>query len=254
VPVPEPAAKSPNGRLRLVYVGRLVEQQKRVSEVTRALCQAVSQVPNCEAVIYGDGPARRQVEEILHTVGHGLPVRLAGRVDSDAMQERMSGSHALVLLSDYEGLPIALMEAMACGVVPICLRIRSGIPELVEDGVTGLLVDNRGSSFVDAVRRLRVEPGLWDRLSLAARARIEAGYTSEQGAERWAEMLHQLHGETAQLQGVRYPRQVEAELPPVHPDLAHEDQRTPRSFVRFYRFGRRLVGHAKRRILGSGHA
>ncbi|WP_371821102.1 glycosyltransferase [Chloracidobacterium sp. D] len=44
-----------------------------------------------------------------------------------------------VLLSDYEGLPIALMEAMATGLVPICTAMRSGIGQLVVDGVTGCM-------------------------------------------------------------------------------------------------------------------
>ena len=53
------------------------------------------------------------------------------------------------------GLPIALIEAMACGVVPICLQTRSGF---VEHGVTGLLVRDRGKDFIAAVQRLRQEP------------------------------------------------------------------------------------------------
>src|SRR2546426_6510902 len=69
IAIPENVAKKPNGRLRLAYVGRLIEQQKRISEVTLALCRAVREVPGTEALIYGDGPDRRVVEQILREEG-----------------------------------------------------------------------------------------------------------------------------------------------------------------------------------------
>src|SRR6266571_3140301 len=64
VSIPEDVAKKPNGRLRLAYVGRLAEEAKRISEVTRALCRAVREVPGTEAFIYGDGEDRSAVEHI----------------------------------------------------------------------------------------------------------------------------------------------------------------------------------------------
>ncbi|QUV81159.1 glycosyltransferase [Chloracidobacterium sp. D] len=62
-----------------------------------------------------------------------------GLVDNARIQALMAEHHMFVLLSDYEGLPIALMEAMATGLVPICTAMRSGIGQLVVDGVTGCM-------------------------------------------------------------------------------------------------------------------
>jgi glycosyltransferase involved in cell wall biosynthesis len=224
VPVPQQLTASPTGTFRLVYVGRLVEEAKRISQVTEALCRAVREVPHTEAVIYGEGPDRGSVERILAHAGP-LPVRLAGGVDCSVIQQELLQSHAFVLLSDYEGLPIALMEAMACGVVPICLRTRSGIPELVEQGVTGCIVGDRADEFVAAVRHLRDDVGLWQRLSHAVRDKIVSEYSMETVGDRWMEFLDQLRDRAGRRRSIEHPMRLK--LPPVHPALACDDTRRP---------------------------
>jgi hypothetical protein len=91
----------------------------------------------------------------------------------------------MVLLSDFEGIPIALMEGMATGLVPVVTPIRSGIPELVFDGETGYIVPDREASFVDVIRRIRLDPALWQRLSVAARRHFEEGFSPEVVVEAW---------------------------------------------------------------------
>ena len=248
-PIPERVASVPNQKLRITYVGRLVEEQKRISEVTRALCRAVREVPETEAVIYGSGPDRITVEQILQAEGSGLPICLAGRVDSEQMQQRLLNCHVIVLLSDYEGLPVALMEAMACGVVPVCLSIRSGIPELVEDGVTGLLVGDRGDDFVAAIKRLRQESGLWHQLSQQARAKIQTEYSHQACAMRWEQFLTELHQSAGSRRSIKVPFQLN--LPPVHPGLARSDYRTPPIHTRVWQKSQRIAGQIKGKLLSG---
>ncbi len=245
VPIPEGVAKKPNGRLRLAYVGRLAEEAKRISEVTHALCRAVREVRGTEAFIYGDGEERPAVERILRDEGDGLPVHLVGRVENDQIPKHLLKCHAVVLLSDWEGLGLALLEGMACGVVPIGLgHARGGAPELVEDGVTGLLVDDRGDGFVAAVRRLREDPALWERLARSARAHAEAEYSDEVCAARWQELLRGLVNGCASRKPLRIPRRLD--LPPVHPALAVFDNRVPRLHQRVFRRAQRFVSRAIR--------
>ena len=239
VSIPEDVAKKPNGRLRLAYVGRLAEEAKRISEVTHALCRAVREVPGTEALIYGDGPDRRVVEQILREEGDGLRVHLVGRVENDDVSKYLLKCHAGVLLSDWEGLGLALLEEMACGLVPIGLRhAHGGASELIEDGVTGLLVDDRGDGFVAAVRRLREDPALWERLARSARAQVEAEYGEEKCAARWQELLRELVNGAARKR-LRIPRRLD--LPPVHPALAVVDERVIRPHQRLIRRARRFV-------------
>jgi glycosyltransferase involved in cell wall biosynthesis len=234
VPLPSTLAQPPSDTLKLIYVGRLTEEQKRISDVTRALCRVVREVPHTEATLYGDGADRANVEKILMEEGKGLPVRLAGKVDSHLIQALMLQTHALVLLSDYEGLPIALMEAMACGVVPICLKIRSGIPELVQDGENGLLVDDRGDSLIAAVRRLQAEPKLWLSLSQAAYTRIATTYSEDVCTASWLHLLETLTSLASVRQPISNPRLLG--LPSTDPGFAWEDRRR-------FRFARRQLRH-----------
>jgi colanic acid/amylovoran biosynthesis glycosyltransferase len=247
VPLSEKVSRFDSERLRIAYVGRLVEEQKRASEVVRACCRAVEEVPDTEVVVFGDGPSREPIEKYLLERPARLHVHLAGRVGSEQIQQRLLDCHVIVLLSDYEGLPISLMEAMACGVVPVCLRIRSGIPELVEDGVTGLLVNDRADGFVNGIRRLREEPGLWQRLSCAARTRIEHQYSNEACAAQWVELFGELRRNALAPGLIKIPRSIN--LPPVHPDLAREDSReTPRVKALWHR-SRLFAGRVKRKLL-----
>jgi glycosyltransferase involved in cell wall biosynthesis len=244
VPVPSRTAQPPVERLSLAYVGRLVEINKRVSEMARVLCRVVREVPGTEAALYGAGPSRPALKRLLSSEGRGLPIRLVGNVDNDRIQSELLDHHATILLSDSEGLPIGLMEAMACGLVPICLRRPSGVLELVQHNVTGLLVDDRGDSFVAAVRRLREEPGLWERLSRAARAKIEVEYSVERSAAQWAAFFQKLRSAAGPRRPIELPSRFD--LPPVNPNLAHVDERMRPLPAQALRRLRRRAGAVRR--------
>jgi glycosyltransferase involved in cell wall biosynthesis len=243
VPIPESVAKKPNGRLRLAYVGRLAEE-KRISEVTHGLCRAVREVPGTEARIYGDGAEHAAVEQILREEGNGLPVQLVGFVENDQIPKHLLECHAVVLLSDQEGLGLSLLEGMASGVVPIGLRGAPGVTEFVVDGLTGLLVGDRGDAFVAAVRRLREDPALWERLACSAHAKVEADYSEKVCADRWQELFHKLVNSSGPRKPLRIPRRLH--LPPVHPSLSWLD---PRPHQELIRRARRFVSRVKYQYL-----
>src|SRR5262249_8457385 len=139
VPIPTKLVEAPTSVFRLIYIGRLIQEQKRVIDVVTSLCAATQHISNLEAWIVGDGPERHAVEHIIRAKGNGR-VRLLGWVENANIYNVLAQCHGLVLLSDYEGLPISVLEAMAVGVVPICLDMRSGIREAVEHEVNGLIV------------------------------------------------------------------------------------------------------------------
>jgi colanic acid/amylovoran biosynthesis glycosyltransferase len=231
-PIPAKTSHIENGRLRLIYTGRLIEQQKRISDVTRALCNVTREISGTEAVIYGSGDALESVLNIINSKGAESSVRYGGVLEPDNIQEVLLEGHVFVLLSDYEGLPTSLMEAMACGLVPVCLNIRSGIPELVENERTGLLVDDRDRDFSAAVYRLKNEKELWERLSKGARNKIESDYSIEKSIEKWNELfLELLHKSTTPKLPVRIPKRYR--LPNSHPESKGADIRWP-GYIRLY--------------------
>jgi hypothetical protein len=110
--------------------------------------------------------------------------------------------------------------------------------------VTGLLVDDRGDEVVAAVRRLREEPGLWERLSAAARARIATEYSLERSASQWAAFFQELRDSAPPRRPIERPSHFE--LPPVHPNLAHVDERTRPLPAQALRWLRRRTGIVRR--------
>jgi colanic acid/amylovoran biosynthesis glycosyltransferase len=238
VPMPDRTARL-SSPLRILYAGRFVEQQKRISDVTRALCRATREVPGTEAILYGSGPAEPDMARIIAGHGADTTVRLGGLVSKEELQEKFLDAHVFVLLSEYEGLPIALLEAMACGLVPICFHMRSGIPQLIEPDQTGLLVHDRDQAFVDAIRRLKSEQGLWARLARAARARVEAGYSIPQAVARWKQLFTDLiEGRSDLKRPIEVPHSLD--LPPRHPDInPGEDARWPGYARHWFRHVRR---------------
>jgi len=226
VPIPETTAKRVAGRLRLAYVGRLVEEQKQISELTRAFCAAANQLDGVDAAIAGDGPDRNSVERILANECHGSSVNLTGRLDVDSVQDFLLSRDVIVLLSDYEGLPIALMEGMACGCVPVALKVASGVPELIDDEETGLMVADRRWSFIEAIQRLRDDVDLWQRLSVAARARITESYSEESCTAKWEQLLRELAAVSRPPKALQIPKKIS--IAGGHPALEIKQRSKPR--------------------------
>ena len=221
VNIPKAKAQQKGQELKVVYVGRLAEEQKRISEVTKSFCEMVKKVPNTSASIYGDGPDRHCVETILEEIATDLPVKLEGSILADQVQNMLLDAHVIVLLSDFEGLPISILEAMACGVVPVCLNMKSGISEQINHGVTGLVVTNRGVDFLQAIHKLQQEVKLWDYLSVNAKSLIEKQFSKELCQKKYVEYFTGL--KIAELQKIKIPKKIR--LPMVNPMLARADKR-----------------------------
>src|ERR1700758_2692651 len=109
-------------------------------------------------------------------------------------------------------MPVSVMEAMATGVVPICLDTRSGIQEAIEHGVNGLIVKDRAADFFAAVRELQSDPAKWRQLSLAARETARRRFSIEECARQWIDMLENLHRSGTARANFRAPRVLR--LPP----------------------------------------
>jgi colanic acid/amylovoran biosynthesis glycosyltransferase len=109
-----------------------------------ALAGAAAPLDRVRLALVGDGPLRAELEQRAHALGLGSRVEFAGGLPEPEVARRLEAADLFVLPSvvapdgDMEGIPVALMEALATGVPAIATR-QSGIPELVRDGETGLL-------------------------------------------------------------------------------------------------------------------
>jgi colanic acid/amylovoran biosynthesis glycosyltransferase len=131
---PPPPASSD----QLVCVGRLCEQKGQLLLV-EAVAAARRRGVGVRLLLAGDGEMRPEVEQAVERHGLADRVTITGWVSADEVREALDGSRALILPSFGEGLPVAIMEAMARH-RPVITTYIAGIPELVRDGDDGLLV------------------------------------------------------------------------------------------------------------------
>jgi glycosyltransferase involved in cell wall biosynthesis len=155
VPVDCPLAPNPQhppltGRpLVLGYSGRLIREAKRVDRLPRLDVQLRKAGLECCWEILGDGPAMSGLKREMP----GPSVCFRGRVGGDLYWEVLSGCDVLVFTSDYEGMPISLLEALSCGVLPLFPRIGSGADDYVARIAPELLY--RPGDLADAARGVR---------------------------------------------------------------------------------------------------
>lgn len=164
--------------IRLLSAGRLVAA-KRHDRFLRLLAALSSEGHrDVRGVIVGDGPLRASLEAEAERLGL-LPNIVEFRGAESAMEGVYREADALVMTSDYEGTPNVVLEAMASGLPVVAPRV-GGIPDIVEDGSTGLLFDRDDErALVECVAALVGTPDLRVRLGAAARASVTASHCPE---------------------------------------------------------------------------
>ncbi|MGH7776438.1 MAG: glycosyltransferase [Candidatus Dormibacterales bacterium] len=162
-----PAKEAPGGPL--LYAGRL-SPEKGVDVLLEALAR-LDPVP--EVLVAGDGPARGALEARAAALPPGR-VRFLGRVDKETVKDLMALSSAVVVPSRWhENQPMVVLEAFAAG-VPVVATSLGGLPELVEDGVTGQVVPPVDpAALARALAALAADPAR--ALGMGTRARRLAG-------------------------------------------------------------------------------
>jgi colanic acid/amylovoran biosynthesis glycosyltransferase len=189
--------------IRVLTVARLVEK-KGVDYSLRAFAEARRVVPHMRYDIAGDGPNRPALEELARSLDLGESVVFHGAVDGPGIARLMGTAHLFVLASvtpangDQEGTPVALLEAQACG-LPVLSTFHAGIPEIVQNEVTGLLVPERDvAALSGGLIRLATQPDFWPQMGRAGRKRIERDHDLPKVAGRllefYAEAIRRTRG------------------------------------------------------------
>jgi glycosyltransferase involved in cell wall biosynthesis len=166
-------APEPAGPVRAVCVASLVEY-KGHRVLFEALARGGPELDRIELDVVGEGPLRKSLEELAHSLGIASRIRFWGALPEHELDDLLDGAHLFVQPSvvarngNTDGIPVALMEALARGVPVVASRL-SGIPELVRPGETGLLAQPGDSaSLAGALSELVADP-------TGARRRAEAG-------------------------------------------------------------------------------
>jgi glycosyltransferase involved in cell wall biosynthesis len=126
-------------------------------------------------VVVGEGPARAELEDLSASLGLRSRVIFAGEHEEAAAA--LNAMDLFVMTSDTEGMPNAVLEAMAASLPVVATRV-GGTPEIVEEGITGRLLPRRDAeAFSAEVARLVEDPQLRRRMGAAGRARVEGSFT-----------------------------------------------------------------------------
>lgn len=174
--------------LKLLYCGRIVQDPKRIKEVVHAFLRASERYPQVSASICGVGPESTWVKDAL--LGQSRVAYLGG-VPAEQMRSKIAEHHVIVLLSQFEGAPITMIEAMLSGVVPVCTADPSWSAEVITSGTNGLLVDDREHSVLNAIESL-IDMDMWQRLSENAVEDAKQRYSYSVIMRNWWELLNGL--------------------------------------------------------------
>lgn len=154
-----------DGVLRVIWAGRLVAH-KRLD----TLIEVVAGVGGVQLMVIGEGPARAALTQTVRARGLTGRVLLRGSLERREIWKELMGSDALLLASEYEGLPHVAIEALSVG-VPVVAPDTPWAREVVVDGETGVLLpEATPQAFADLLNRLRADTEWRRRLTEAARA------------------------------------------------------------------------------------
>jgi len=168
----------------IVMIGRLVEK-KGIGYGIQAIARVIASGRSLSCTIIGEGPLRGELERLIRELGIGAHVRMVGSKSHDEVVQVLAQSHVLIAPSvtaadgDEEGIPNTLKEAMAMG-LPVISTVHAGIPELVEDGVSGFLVPEHDvEALADRLMRLVDHPETWAAMGRAGRRQIDAEFDTD---------------------------------------------------------------------------
>jgi colanic acid/amylovoran biosynthesis glycosyltransferase len=153
---------------QLLFVGRLAAMKG-----LPILLEVLAKLEGVTLDIAGDGPDRQLLEEKVRALNISSRVKFLGYQSQQQVRKLLKQADLFVMSSFAEGVPVVLMEAMAAGVPVVATRI-AGIPELVRDGHSGLLVaPGDVNEMANAIDRLLGDAELRNRFATAARMDIE---------------------------------------------------------------------------------
>jgi glycosyltransferase involved in cell wall biosynthesis len=160
---------------RVAFVGRL-DPVKGALLLIEAMAEVLKTHPDATLTLAGDGPARAPAEVRAADLGISSSLRFAGFMTQGQVAELLASSDMLVLPSFAEGLPVVYMEALASRIPVVASRV-AGVPELVEDGVTGYTFPPGDvATLADRMTRLMTDPEKARMMGEAGRKAVEQGF------------------------------------------------------------------------------
>jgi glycosyltransferase involved in cell wall biosynthesis len=236
VPMPKtPSVPIRSKNLRVLYLGRLYEEQKRVSLMERTIRATLKSKFDIQWTIAGDGSELHRLRK--NFANHKKQVSFLGEITYDHVQDIFTNNDVYFLCSDYEGLPLSMLEAMGAGLVPVVSDLPSGISEVVNSQNGMRIPVESESGYLDALLSLAANRGLLDAMSVESIAAVRTNFSIEAMTDRWLAMINAGCRGTIDWKKnvpVRAPLQLQHKLA-YHPFF--------KFFRRFYKILKKRFGH-----------
>lgn len=190
-----PEVATDGHRVRLAYLGTVMQQYKRVLDFIPLVTALLERNVDFELTIIGDGPERHQLEQSIRSIpGASTRVRFLGLLPNREALQVLSRQDVLLLLSEVEGQPIAMLEAMALGVVPVVSDL-AGLREIIVAGENGFLVPvGATTDFASKIEHLARSTELRCKMAVAAWKTVFANHEMKTAVGRFADLLETVRG------------------------------------------------------------
>ncbi len=183
----------PGQPLRVIYHGVLNTHQKRILDIPEIVDRLVADKVPVRMTIVGNGPQREELVARCRGLIDLGKVEVLGTLPNAEMMRLLAEHDAYLLPSAFEGMPHAMLEAMAQGCVPVVSDIPSGVPEVVDDGVQGFRAPMGDvAMFAERLAELHADPARRAAMALAAHRRIlDSPYDARRMVDKYIEIMDQ---------------------------------------------------------------
>lgn len=173
----------------MTFVG-FVDTNKGVDLLPEIMQIVAKAIPGIMLNIVGDGPLRTQLEQDFRQRGLIGQCRFMGQQSTEEVGNTLNQSDVLIHPTRIEGFGLTIIEAMAAGVVPVTTRLKGITDDIVEDGVSGFLIEpNDVAGFAARVCELITDPAKRTRMAHAATERVERCFSDEKMVRGYAEIF-----------------------------------------------------------------
>jgi glycosyltransferase involved in cell wall biosynthesis len=191
---------SSSEKMRLVYTGRLVQYQKRILDFVE-LAHSLDRVGvPYELTLIGNFAVRENIRPLFESKAKAHledgRIILPGPMTRERVLEELRNHDLFILLSDFEGMPLSLIEAMARGCVPVVAEMESGITEVITSGENGFIVRGRNyDEWAVLLADLWRKPEILSQVSQTARETVRERFTVEAVAKQFDELFGRVAAE-----------------------------------------------------------
>lgn len=196
--------KSPNGDLNIIFVGHLMNEQKGIFFIPHILklCKESSNAFNIHLTIVGEGKDKEELVRLLKEEDVLDLVTFEGNIPREKVYELYLKHNIFLMPSFYEGLPMTLIESMACGCVPIVSFLKDITDYCINDNVEGYLCPIGDENlFAEKIINLGLNPSLIDRMGKSSYTKAKNIFSIQRMGNDYLNLIKDLSDSDFKLKG-----------------------------------------------------